>query len=158
MVENPVNNDDGLHTDRAGVPAVEPVPPFDIAAAFLAATEMIHEFFYAYAIVVYHEAMALVEKAYALAGSARRAWDAQDRRAPWGPLPASVKRVVKHRLFPPVLALVLSLLVILPAYYLVPRGGPPRLSAREWQVREQAFVAGGKGEMGKGWWLSLIHI
>ncbi|CAN0357880.1 unnamed protein product, partial [Laminaria digitata] len=111
-----------------------------IAAEFLTVSEVIYEFFYAYAIVVYHEAMALVEKAYALAGSARRAWDARHTRgAPggglWGPLMPSVKRAVKHKLFPLVLALVLSLLVILPAYYLVPRGGPPRLSARQWQAR-----------------------
>lgn len=115
-------------------------------------TEVIYEFFYAYAIVVYHETMALVEKAYTVAGSARRAWDERDPQAgPWGlALPPSVKRAVKHKLFPLVFVLVLSVLVILPAYFLVPRGGPPRLSARQWQVREQAFVCVVEGVGGRG--------
>eukprot|EP00904_Undaria_pinnatifida_P005251 jgi/Undpi1/1856/HiC_scaffold_12.g05243.m1 len=112
--------------DAAG--ADDPSPPFDIASAALAATEVVYEFLYAYAIVVYHEAMALVERLYALVGATRRAWRAR------GPLPPNVRRAVKHKLFPVVLALVLSLLVILPAYCLMPRG-QPRLSAREWQAR-----------------------
>lgn len=95
--------------------------------------ELVYDFLYAYAITVYHEALALREKGYALAKTGRRRWDQT--------CPAAVKRVKEHRFFPVSMVMILSLLLIVPAYWMMPggaryggRGGHKRLSAREWQV------------------------
>lgn len=98
---------------------------------------MAFEFVYAYAAVALHEALGLLEAACSWFRSAWQRW--QERG------PASVKRVVKKRFFPVLVAVALSLLLVLPAYWAIPRGGggggnsgnddgPERLSARQWQV------------------------
>lgn len=93
------------------------------------------EFVYAYAVVALHEGLGLLEAACSWVRSAWQRW--QERG------PASVKRVAKKRFFPVLVAVALSLLLVLPAYWAVPRGagagggnddGQERLSARQWQV------------------------
>ncbi|CAN0508829.1 unnamed protein product, partial [Ectocarpus sp. 12 AP-2014] len=95
---------------------------------------MAFEFVYAYAAVALHEALGLLEAACSWVRSAWQRW--QERG------PASVKCVVKKRFFPVLVAVALSLLLVLPAYWAIPRGGgsgnddgPERLSARQWQAK-----------------------
>ncbi|CAM9957920.1 unnamed protein product [Ectocarpus sp. 6 AP-2014] len=94
---------------------------------------MAFEFVYAYAAVALHEALGLLETACSWVRSAWQRW--QERG------PASVKRVVKKRFLPVLVAVALSLLLVLPAYWAIPRGGggnddgPERLSARQWQAK-----------------------
>lgn len=103
-----------------------------VAYEFLYAHALVaYEFVYAYATVAAHEALAVLEKAYSWA---RSAWQGLDERTP-----ASVKRAVRRGFFPAVVAVGLSLLLVLPAYWAVPRGGAGagsahRLSAQDWQV------------------------
>lgn len=85
------------------------------------------EFVYAYATVAVHEAMVVLKKARSWA---RSAWQRVEERSP-----ASVKRVMRHSFFPVMVSVVLSLLLVLPAYWAIPRGGgQQRFSAQEWQV------------------------
>ncbi|CAM9280522.1 unnamed protein product, partial [Hapterophycus canaliculatus] len=88
------------------------------------------EFLYAYAVVVVQEALAIVEKSWSRAKPTWRRWRERG--------PAPVKRVMKHRLFPVAVAVALSMLLVLPARWAIPRGGgggdgPGKLSARQWQ-------------------------
>lgn len=99
-----------------------------VAYEFLHAHAVVaFEFVYAYATVAVCEALAVLEKACSWAKSM---WHRLEERSP-----ASVKRSTRHSLFPVMVSVVLSLLLVLPAYWAIPRGGgQQRLSAQEWQV------------------------
>lgn len=151
-------------------------PPFDAAAAaVIAAVDLVHkflyayaamgyrflqshgavafdflyahalvvfEFLYAYAVVAVQETLAIVEKVWSRARPAWRRWRGRG--------PAPVKRVLKHRLFPVAVAVALSMLLVLPAYWAVPRvggaggDGPGRVSTRQWQVSDARQLMTGK--------------
>ncbi|CAM9775096.1 unnamed protein product [Scytosiphon promiscuus] len=93
---------------------------------------VVFEFLYAYGVVAVQEALAILEKVWSRARPMWRRW--RER----GPTP--VKRVMKHRLFPVAVAVALSMLLVLPAYWAIPRSGgssdgPGRLSSRQWQAK-----------------------
>lgn len=106
-----------------------------VAYEFLHAHAVVaYEFVHAYATVATQETLSLLERACSWG---RSAWQRLEERSP-----APVKRAVRN---PAVVAVGLSLLLVLPAYWAIPRGGgsaasaggaggAPRLSAQDWQV------------------------
>eukprot|EP00903_Cladosiphon_okamuranus_P005990 g5911.t2 len=106
----------------------------DVAYEFVHAHAVVaYEFVYAYATVATQEALALLERAWSWA---RSVWQRVEERSP-----ASVKRAMRRGFVPAVVAVGLSLLLVLPAYWAIPRGGggagggAHRLSAQDWQAK-----------------------
>lgn len=99
-------------------------------AAITAATQAVLEFLYAYAVVVYHEGLALVEQGFDLVKDIRRKWR---ERSPVRP---ALRRLVRRRTGLVGLGVGLIVLVLVLSYWKVSsaRDRAESLSAQEWQV------------------------
>lgn len=98
--------------------------------AITTATQAVLEFLYAYAVVVYHEGLALVEQGYDLVKNVRRKWCER------GPVHPALRRFVRRKPGLVGVGVGLIVLVLVLSYWKVSsaRDRAGRLSAQEWQV------------------------